>query len=138
MQGLRNARVAKGLTQTQLAKAIGISQANLSFLETADVYPGEMMLAKINQTLGYGTGTSLPSGTYKGGAKVKQKQTEMVYDYMKKHGGISQRDAVGFGCYRLSARIHDLRKEGHVIKSTNKGFSGEFGSGHYAVYSLAE
>ena len=138
MQGLKAARVARGLTQTQLAKAIGISQANLSFLETADVYPGEMMLAKINQTLGYGTEKSSLSVSCERGNKVKQKQTEMVYEYMKKHGGISQRDAVGFGCYRLSARIHDLRAAGHLIKSTNKGFSNEFGHGHYAVYSLAE
>lgn len=69
---------------------------------------------------------------------TKMKQTQRVYEFMKAHGGISQRDAVQFGCYRLSARIHDLRADGHVIKSENKSFRGEYGSGHYAVYSLVE
>ena len=69
---------------------------------------------------------------------TKMKQTQRVYEFMKAHGGISQRDAVAFGCYRLSARIHDLRADGHVIKSVNKSFRGEYGSGHYAVYSLVE
>ena len=96
-------------------------------------------MAKINQTLGYGT-ENCSASEYNGGKSMdtKMKQTQRVYEFMKAHGGISQRDAVAFGCYRLSARIHDLRADGHVIKSVNKSFRGEYGSGHYAVYSLVE
>lgn len=57
---------------------------------------------------------------------------------MQTHGSISQRDAVAFGCYRLSARIHDLREAGHKIKADTKYFKNEYGCGHYAVYRLSE
>lgn len=96
-------------------------------------------MAKINQTLGYGT-ENCSASDCEGGMVMdtKMKQSQRVYEFMKAHGSISQRDAVQFGCYRLSARIHDLRADGHVIKSENKSFKGEFGRGHYAVYSLVE
>lgn len=54
-------------------------------------------------------------------------QNQKVYEYMKEHGKISQRDAVKFGCYRLSARIHET-----------KYFKTKDGAGHYAEYRLAE
>lgn len=63
-------------------------------------------------------------------------QNQRVLDFMQTHGSISQRDAVAFGCYRLSARIHDLRKAGHKIKADTKYFKNEHGCGHYAVYRL--
>lgn len=45
-------------------------------------------------------------------------QEEMVLDYLKKHKeGITQRDAIEFGCYRLGARVFDLRAKGHDIES---------------------
>ena len=37
---------------------------------------------------------------------------------MQEHGSLTQRDAIRLGCYRLSARIHDLRRGGKEIEST--------------------
>ena len=65
-------------------------------------------------------------------------QNQKVYEYMKEHGKISQRDAVKFGCYRLSARIHDLKEIGYKIVAETKYFKTEDGAGHYAEYRLAE
>ena len=42
-------------------------------------------------------------------------QEEKIFDYMLLHGNIIQREAVKLGCYRLSARIYDLKKQGHMI-----------------------
>lgn len=40
-------------------------------------------------------------------------QTMQIYEYMKTHGSITQRDAVReFECYRLAARIADLKADG--------------------------
>ncbi len=69
---------------------------------------------------------------------MRTTQNQKVYDYMKEHGGISQRDAIAFRCFRLSARIHDLRADGHLIKSERRAFRSENGIGYYAYYSLAE
>lgn len=65
-------------------------------------------------------------------------QNQKVYEYMKEHGKISQRDAVKFGCYRLSARIHDLKEIGFKIVTETKYFKTKDGAGHYAEYRLAE
>lgn len=46
------------------------------------------------------------------------KQTEQILDYMKNFGGITPMDALkDIGCMRLAARIADLKREGHRIKS---------------------
>lgn len=44
-------------------------------------------------------------------------QCEKIIDYIDKHGEITQRDAIGLGCYRLAARIHDLKEDGIKIDS---------------------
>ena len=66
------------------------------------------------------------------------KQTEKILQFMQENGKITQKDAVKFGCYRLSARIHDLKEMGYKIVKENKGFRNEYGCGHYAEYRLAE
>lgn len=44
-------------------------------------------------------------------------QTEKVLDYMERHGSITQREAYeAFGCFRLGARIADLKDMGVVIE----------------------
>lgn len=49
----------------------------------------------------------------------KQNQREKVLEYMRKYGGITQREAlIHLGVGRLSGRIYELRKMGHVIKTT--------------------
>ena len=43
-------------------------------------------------------------------------QADRILNYMKRHeNGITQREAIYLGCYRLSARIHDMKAEGHII-----------------------
>lgn len=47
---------------------------------------------------------------------MKKSQCEQVLEYMKKHNGITTLDAFrDLGVARLSARIKDLKNEGHVI-----------------------
>lgn len=41
-----------------------------------------------------------------------------VLDYLRENGSISPMEALTvFGCYRLGARIYDLRQEGHRIST---------------------
>jgi len=43
-------------------------------------------------------------------------QTERILNYLSKGKGITPIDALNrFGCFRLAARIADLRKNGHAI-----------------------
>lgn len=126
MTGLKEARKRAGLSQKDLADKCGVTQTVISLLETYDILPGEGMSAALNQALGI-------IGAEKG---EKMTQNQRVLEYLRKNGRISQRDAVQFGCYRLSARIHNLRRMGYHIITTSKGFSGECGSGHYAEYTL--
>ena len=51
-------------------------------------------------------------------ASTKQKQTERVLEYMEKHGGITQLEALSeISVMRLASRISDLRKLGYPIES---------------------
>lgn len=66
-------------------------------------------------------------------------QTQRIIDFIERHGKITQRDAIGLGCYRLSARIHDIRQSGIMIKSETKSVRNADGShSNIAVYSFAE
>ena len=43
-------------------------------------------------------------------------QTEKILNYLSKGKGITPIEALNkFGCFRLAARIADLRKNGHLI-----------------------
>ena len=43
-------------------------------------------------------------------------QTEKILNYLSKGKGITPIDALNrFGCFRLAARISDLRRNGHSI-----------------------
>lgn len=45
-------------------------------------------------------------------------QKEMILDYMKQTGGITAAEAMQeIGCYRLAARIADLKADGIGVKS---------------------
>lgn len=129
MSWIKDARNAKGMSQAALARAIGVSQTVVSLLETNEDIEakGELLMA-INNVL-------TPPVQGKAG---KTTQNQRVLAWMREKGSISQRDAVQFGCYRLSARIHDLRAAGHKITAENKGYSSALGYGHYAVYRLNE
>lgn len=46
-------------------------------------------------------------------------QNRRVLDFLRLHGSITPMQALKkFGCYRLGARIHELRSQGHCITST--------------------
>lgn len=63
-------------------------------------------------------------------------QEQRILEYLDKHGEITQRDAVRLGCYRLSARIHDIRQRGIVIKSDTRTVKNADGShSNIAVYT---
>ena len=124
MTGLKEARLKRNISQSQLAKKVGVSQTVISMLETYDIYPGETLSAAIDEAL----------GKEKKGEQMTQNQR--VLQYMRDNGRISQRDAVKFGCYRLSARIHNLRSMGYHIVMEEKPFKSEYGSGWYAEYKL--
>lgn len=49
----------------------------------------------------------------------KQNQREKVLEYMRKYGGITQREALlHLGVGRLSGRIYELRKMWNAIETT--------------------
>ena len=63
-------------------------------------------------------------------------QCDKIVEFMKKNDGITQKDAITFGCYRLAARIFDLRAEGYVIDSVREYNDGYFG--YHAKYHLVK
>lgn len=128
MIGLRDARIAKGMSQAELARQAGVTQTVISLLETNDIYPGDVLMTAICKALDCGFEHETEG--------EKMTQNQRVLQYMRDHGSISQRDAVKFGCYRLSARIHNLRSAGYHIVTDTKSFKNEFGSGSYAEYKL--
>lgn len=71
---------------------------------------------------------------------MKNSQSEMILDYIKEMGSITQKDAYReFGCMRLSAQIYNLRGQGIPIKTTLETSRNRFGhTSCYARYSLCE
>lgn len=65
-------------------------------------------------------------------------QCANILQYMKETGGITQAKAVAeFGCYRLSARIADLKAQGVPIKTETVKRKNRFGEPvTFARYSL--
>ena len=66
-------------------------------------------------------------------------QNQKILKYMRTHRkGITPMDALKFcGCFRLSARIHDLKEEGHNIYKTMEYVETEEGTRKgYARYFL--
>lgn len=46
-------------------------------------------------------------------------QTDMILNHMQRHGSITQAEAIRlFGCYRLGARVYDLRARGLDVRKT--------------------
>lgn len=67
-------------------------------------------------------------------------QTDMILAYLREHGSISQLEAAQeLGCWRLGARIWDLRHEGHAINREMVTRRNRFGTAvSFAKYSLQE
>lgn len=70
--------------------------------------------------------------------KTSDKQTKQIYDYMVKHGSITALDAVKLGCYRLSARIWELKNnEGiRIVSSIERVEKADGTKTNVARYSL--
>lgn len=67
-------------------------------------------------------------------------QKDRVLKYMQDFGKITPLDAIReFGCLRLSARIFDLKRDGHNIISETETSKNRYGdSVSYASYRLEE
>lgn len=65
-------------------------------------------------------------------------QCKMILFYLKEEGPITAKIARQlFGCERLAARIHVLRKKGIPIKTTIQEYTNQAGNKvRYAIYSL--
>lgn len=70
----------------------------------------------------------------------KTNDKQRVLEYLLEHGTITPMDALNnFGCYRLGARIFDLRRDGHRIDTEIVHDTYRFGEAmHYAKYTLRE
>lgn len=68
----------------------------------------------------------------------KSSQNREILEFMQTGKSITQFEAARlFGCYRLSARIHDLKEAGHDIKTTMKvGKKPNGNVCNYAEYTL--
>ena len=65
-------------------------------------------------------------------------QKDMVLRYMRENGSITQAEAASeLGCFRLGARIFDLKQDGHSIRSVSESHKNRWGhTVHYARYFL--
>jgi hypothetical protein len=64
---------------------------------------------------------------------VSCSQSDSILEFMRTKGSITPMVALNkFGCFRLAARISDLRRRGHLINSTIVDRRGK----RYAAYSL--
>lgn len=69
---------------------------------------------------------------------MKKTQNEMVLEYLKRFGHISQAEAMAnFGCQRLAARINDLKRFGFKIEADSAVGINRFGDPvRFSVYRL--
>lgn len=65
---------------------------------------------------------------------TRDNQNKRVLKFMMEHGSITQDDADGIKIRRLSARIFDLRNEGHQIVTDTVYGKNEYGPTRYARY----
>ncbi|MBR7150413.1 MAG: helix-turn-helix domain-containing protein [Oscillospiraceae bacterium] len=67
-------------------------------------------------------------------------QADMILQFLQENGSITQAQAVEeFGCYRLGARIWDLKAAGHSIKRDFVTKKNRYGKAiSFAKYSLMD
>lgn len=65
-------------------------------------------------------------------------QEDMILEYMETHRGITQAEAVeALGCYRLAARIADIRDRGVSVERVMEEGKNRFGAPiRYARYFI--
>ena len=71
---------------------------------------------------------------------MKDTQCSKVLRHMQDFGSITQAEATSeYGCYRLAARISDLRKQGYIITSEPETTNNRYGEPvRFARYRLEE
>ena len=69
---------------------------------------------------------------------MEKSQKQLILEFLRAHGSITPMDAINHckSCYRLSARIKDLRDEGYQIITDDKDGDGNYVN--YAIYRLEE
>ncbi len=69
------------------------------------------------------------------GVNFKLTQNKQILEHLKKGNSITPLTALNlFGCFRISARIYNLRQDGHdIIKRT---ITSDHGDKHFAEYTL--
>lgn len=56
---------------------------------------------------------------------MKKSHKQLILEHLKAHGCITAAEAISrFRCYRLAARISDLKADGHNIITDNKDADG--------------
>ena len=65
-------------------------------------------------------------------------QSDMILRYMREYGAITAWEAVReFGCFRLGARIYDLKQAGYPIRTEMETRKNRFGKNvSFAKYSI--
>ena len=68
---------------------------------------------------------------------MKKSHKQLILEHLRAHGCITAAEAISrFQCYRLAARISDLKAAGHNIITDNKDADGN--TVNYAIYRLKE
>jgi len=67
---------------------------------------------------------------------TRQKQNDRILKYLMERGSITQDEADGLKVKRLSARIFDLRNQGHEIVTDTIRGKNEYGRTSYARYRM--
>lgn len=123
-------------------KAFGIKGEENGRLYFAEVYPKKKVDAVIKELLDVikSLRPDDPSGVhpeYKIDKSSKKTQTEAIKDYLLQGHSITPLDALEmFGCFRLGARIADLKKQGYKVDSKIK--KDERTGKRYALYKLEQ
>jgi len=69
------------------------------------------------------------------GLHTNESQCAVVLNHMQEHGSITALHAMRmYGCARLAARIHNLRADGHRIRSSMVSINGK----RFAMYELEQ
>jgi hypothetical protein len=71
---------------------------------------------------------------------MKPTQCDLILNYMKRFGSINPMQALhDIGCFRLAARISDLREKGHSIVAVRVNYKTRLGEAkHFNEYRLKE
>lgn len=134
---IRKARTDAGFTQKQLGDMLGLPYQSIGQWERCIRNP------KIDVLMRIACACKCDLRWLLIGIEKKESgmtQCDRILEYMETVGPITQLDAAReFGCYRLGARIWDLRNAGHAISKrmvTNKNRYGERVS--FAEYRLED